>query len=180
MVHKYIWGRRVIGISGFLIWSNILMKLIFNPCGEFRWSPEGPVGKIHSPYLHDGASGSFSYLLKSVHTLKREWCAESNGKLPHLFILSKTVTLVHGFAQSKTCLWTELQPRFLSLQWKTCHWAELHTWCLNFLWRTFPWAEQLWYIDYIYRGWKGNKDHYCKWLFMLYGTKMSLQLFFLF
>ena len=26
--------------------------------------------------------------------LKREWAAESNGKLPHLFIPSKTATLV--------------------------------------------------------------------------------------
>ena len=33
----YIWGRRVIVISGSLIWSKILMELIFNPCGEFRW-----------------------------------------------------------------------------------------------------------------------------------------------
>ena len=29
--------------------------------------------------------------------LKREWGAESNGKLPHLFIPSKTVTLVSEF-----------------------------------------------------------------------------------
>ena len=29
-------GRRVIGISGSLIWSETLMELIFNPCGEFR------------------------------------------------------------------------------------------------------------------------------------------------
>ena len=29
--------------------------------------------------------------------LKREWGAESNGKLPHLFIVSKTATLVAGF-----------------------------------------------------------------------------------
>ena len=29
------WGRRVIGISGSLIWSETLMELIFNPCGEF-------------------------------------------------------------------------------------------------------------------------------------------------
>ena len=28
-------GRRVIGISGSLIWSKSLMKLIFNPGGEF-------------------------------------------------------------------------------------------------------------------------------------------------
>ena len=30
--------------------------------------------------------------------LKREWCAESNGKLPHLFIPNKTATLVPEFA----------------------------------------------------------------------------------
>ena len=29
-------GRRVIGVSGSLIWSKTLMDLIFNPCGEFR------------------------------------------------------------------------------------------------------------------------------------------------
>ena len=30
--------------------------------------------------------------------LKRVWGPESNGKLPHLFIPSKTATLVHEFA----------------------------------------------------------------------------------
>ena len=30
--------------------------------------------------------------------LQREWGAESNGKLPHLFIFSKTATLVPEFA----------------------------------------------------------------------------------
>ena len=30
--------------------------------------------------------------------LKREWRAESNGKLPHLFIPSKTATFVPTFA----------------------------------------------------------------------------------
>ena len=30
--------------------------------------------------------------------LKREWVAESNGKLPHLFIPSKTATFVPEFA----------------------------------------------------------------------------------
>ena len=30
--------------------------------------------------------------------LKREWGVESNGKLPHLFIPSKTAILVPGFA----------------------------------------------------------------------------------
>ena len=32
----YDGGRRVIGISGSLIWSKTLVELIFNPCGEFR------------------------------------------------------------------------------------------------------------------------------------------------
>ena len=74
------------------------MELIFNPCGEFRWSPEGPVSQIHRPHLHAGVPGLFSDLLRSVQMLKREWCAESKGKLPHLFIPSKTATLISEFA----------------------------------------------------------------------------------
>ena len=31
----------------------------FNPFGEFRWSPEGPVSEIHSPHLHIGTPGIF-------------------------------------------------------------------------------------------------------------------------
>ena len=42
--------------------------------------------------------GIFSDLLRFVQIPKREWGAESNGKLPHLFILSKTATLVPEFA----------------------------------------------------------------------------------
>ena len=84
----------MIGISGSLIWSKTLMEVIFNPCSEFRWSPGDPVSQIHSPHLHDGGPGIFSDLLRSVQLLNREWCAESNGKLPHLFILYKTATLV--------------------------------------------------------------------------------------
>ena len=85
-------------ISGSLIWLNILMELTFNPCNEFRWSPEGPVSQIHSPHLHAGSPGIFSDLLMSVQMRKRKWGAESNGKLPHLFIHSKTATFVHEFA----------------------------------------------------------------------------------
>ena len=80
----YIRRRRVIGISGSLIWPKTLMELIFNPCGEFRCSPEGPVSQIHSPHLLVGAPGIFSDLLRSVQMLKREWGAESNRKLPNL------------------------------------------------------------------------------------------------
>ena len=41
----------MIGISGSLIWLKTPMELIFNPCDEFRRSPEGPVSQIHSPHL---------------------------------------------------------------------------------------------------------------------------------
>ena len=86
------------GITGSLIWSKTLMELIFNPCGEFQLSPEGLVSQIQSPHLHVGAPGIFSNLLRSVQMLKREWSAESNGKLPQLFITSKTANLVTEFA----------------------------------------------------------------------------------
>ena len=94
----FIRGRMVIVISGSLIWTRTLMELIFNPCGEFWWSPERPVSQIHSPHLHIGAPGIFSDLLGSVQKLKREWGAESHVKLPHLFIYRKTTTLVPEFA----------------------------------------------------------------------------------
>ena len=95
----FMWYKK---LSLYPIWLKILMELIFNPCGEFRWSPEDPVSEIHSPHLLVCVPGIFSYLLRSVQMLKREWGAESNGKLPHQFIPVK------------------LQPWFLSLQWKTC------------------------------------------------------------
>ena len=44
------------------------------------------------------APGIFSDILRSVQMLKRKWGAESNGKLPHLYIPSKTATLVPQFA----------------------------------------------------------------------------------
>ena len=115
--------RRVIGISGSLIWSKTLMELIFNSCGEFLWSPEGPLSQIHSPHLHVAAPGIFSRLLRSAQMLKREWGAESNGNLLHYSSLVK------------------LQTLFLSLRWKTCLWAELHHWCLSLQCKTCSWTE---------------------------------------
>ena len=112
----------MIAISGSLIWSKTLMELIFNPCGKFWLSPEGPVSQIHS-HLLVGAPGLFSDLLRSVQMLKREWGKESNGKLLLLFI------------PSKTAAW------FLSLRWKTCLWAELQHWCMNLQWKICNWAE---------------------------------------
>ena len=85
-------------ISGSLTWSKTLMELIFNPRTDLK---------------------------RSVQMLKREWGAKSNGEPPHLFISSKSVTLVPEFAvedlsldRTSTlvpafALWTELQPWFL-------------------------------------------------------------------
>ena len=67
-------------------------------CGEFLWSPEDPISQIHFPHPHVGAPVIFSDLLSSLHILNIEWGAESNGKLPHLFIPGKTAALVHECA----------------------------------------------------------------------------------
>ena len=116
-------GWRVIGVFGSLIWSKTLMERIFNPYGEFGWSLEGPVSQIYSPHLNVGAPEIFSDLLRSVQMLKGEKAEESNRKLRHLFIPSKTATWFQSL-QWKTCLRAEVQPWCLSLQWKTCPWAE--------------------------------------------------------
>ena len=42
--------------------------------------------------------GAFSDLLRPIQMLKREWGAESNGKLLNLFIPTKIATLVPEFA----------------------------------------------------------------------------------
>ena len=55
--------------------------------------------------------------------LKREWDAESFGKLPHLFIPSKTAALVPEFAVEDLPS-AELQPMFLRLYGRTYPWAE--------------------------------------------------------
>ena len=103
MFYPYKVWRRIIGISESLIWSKTLMALIFNPwCGEFRWSPEGPVSQIHSPHLHAGAPGITSDLLRSVQMLKREWVKKATKSYRNYSSLVK------------------LQPWFQSLWWKTC------------------------------------------------------------
>ena len=66
------------------------MELIFNPCGDF--------GEARRAYLHAGVPEIFSDLLSSVQMLKRMWCAESNGKLPNLFIPRKIAALFPEFA----------------------------------------------------------------------------------
>ena len=61
---------------------------MFNPCGEFRRA-QLTKSTVLAPTLVP---------LGSFQMPKREWVAESNGKLPHLFIPSKTATLVPNFA----------------------------------------------------------------------------------
>ena len=81
----------MIGISGSLIWSKTLMELILTSMVNFSEVQRAQLDKFT---LLAGAPGIFSDLLRSVQMLKREWGAESNGKLLHLFIPSKTVTFV--------------------------------------------------------------------------------------
>ena len=88
----------MIGICESLIWSKTLRGLIFNSCCEFRSSPEGPFSQIHSPHLHGMTPGIFSDLLRSVKILKGEWGAESNWKLPHVSIPSKTAAWIPELA----------------------------------------------------------------------------------
>ena len=106
-----------------LVKKKNLMELIFNSCGKFRWSPEGPVFHIYSPHFHAAALGIFSGLLRSVQLIKKEWGSESNGKLPHLFIPSKPATLVPEFAVEDLLLGSTaaLVPEFSV---KSCPWAE--------------------------------------------------------
>ena len=124
-------GPKEIGISGSLILSKTQMELIFISCGEFRWSPEGSVSQIHSPHLLAGAPGIFSDLLMSAQMLKREWGAESNGKLLHLFIPSKTSTVVPDFVVEDLALGRTavLIPEFAvkNLSLGRSHWWWIYT-----------------------------------------------------
>ena len=70
---------------------------------------------MNSPHVHVGAPGIFSDLSRSVQMRKREWGAESNGKLPHYSFPGKTAALVSQFAV-KDLPSAELQPRYLLLQ----------------------------------------------------------------
>ena len=93
-IHNVLRGQGWLGFPDLWSGKKKLIQLIFNPCGEFRWSPYGPVSQTRPPHLHAGAPGIFSDLLRSVQMLKRECGAESNGKK----ILSKTATMVPEFA----------------------------------------------------------------------------------
>ena len=68
---------------------------LFNLCGDFQWSSKGSVSQIHSPHLHAGALGIFLISFKVCSDAKEKMGC---GKVPHLFIFSKTTTFVPAFA----------------------------------------------------------------------------------
>ena len=116
LIRNYIFHGSEGWFSGSLILSR---TLIFNPYGEFLWSPEGPVSQIHSPHLHVGAPWIFTDLLRSAQMLKREWVWKATGSYRTYSIPRKTAALVPAFAVEDLPS-TKLQPRFLRLQWRTC------------------------------------------------------------
>ena len=83
--------------SGQNPWWNWYLTSVVN-FGEV-WARQ-----IHSPNLHAGTPGIFSDLSTCVQMLKREWGAESNEKLLHLFIPRKTATFVPEFFSERPAL----------------------------------------------------------------------------
>ena len=96
-----MWGRRVIGISGSLIWSKTLKELIFNPCGWILVSLEGPVSQstlLTSTLVPLGSFHIYSDAKERVGC-RKQW--EATAPIESL---------------------VKQQPWFLSLGWKTCLW----------------------------------------------------------
>ena len=102
---------------------KIMKEQIFNPCGEFHWSSQGPVSQFHYPHLNVGAPGIFSDLLGPLQILKRNGCGKQQEANAVIKSLVKTDALIPEFAVEDLPS-AELQPRFLRLQWRTYHWAE--------------------------------------------------------
>ena len=143
-----MWGRRVIGISGSLFWSKTLMEQIFNACGEFRWSPEGPHTKVHSPHPHAYDPGIFSDLLRFVQIRKRKWGAEGNGKLAHLFVPDKTAVMVPEFAVEDLPS-AELRVLVPALAMKDLS-LRRTLWWWWWWWCCWWWWWWWWYLMYIF------------------------------
>ena len=118
-----IMGRRARGISGSLIWPKTLMELIFNPCGKFWGSPEGPIRQIHSPHLHVCPWDLFRSFNVCSDAKQKVGCEKQQEATASI---QSPVKLQPWFQSLwwKTCLWTELQPTFLRSKLRTCHWAE--------------------------------------------------------
>ena len=80
--------------SGRKPWWNWYLTLLVN----FSEVQRAQLAKSTLLTSKPGPPGIIPDLLRSVQMLKREWGVESNGKLPHQFIPSKTATLIPEFA----------------------------------------------------------------------------------
>ena len=78
------------------------MELIFNPCGEFRWSPEGPVSHSLSSPPRWCPRDLFRTFNVCSDAKERVECGKQQEATAPIQSLVK------------------LQPWFLSLRWKTC------------------------------------------------------------
>ena len=88
-------GQSVIWISRSLIWSKTLMELMFNPCGEVKRAQLAKSTLLPSTLMPLEFSRSFKVCSDAK---ERERGTKSSRKLLHLFIPSKTTTLVPEFA----------------------------------------------------------------------------------
>ena len=103
----FVRGRRLIGISRFFILSKTLIGLIFNLCGEFRWSPEGSVSQNMLSSPPRWCPWDLFRSLKVCSDAKeRVGCGKQWEATAPIQSLVK------------------LQPRFLHIHWRTCPWAE--------------------------------------------------------
>ena len=110
--------KKVIGISGSLIWSKTLMELIGYLTPVVNFCEDRRAQLVKSTHLHVGAPRIFSDLLRSVQMLKREsGLRKATGSYCTYLSLNVQPWLLS--LQWKTCLGTELQLRFLRLQRKT-------------------------------------------------------------
>ena len=121
---KQFWGRRVIGISGSLIWSKPWWNWYLTPVVNF--------GKVRRAQLEKSTLLTSSLVpLGSFQIFEGLSDAKESG-----------VRKVMGSYRTYSSL-VKLQPKFLSLQWKTCLWAELQPWCLSFAVNDLPLGRTL-------------------------------------
>ena len=142
------------------------MEQIFNPCGEFRWSLEGPVSQIHSPYLHVGPLGFFKICSDAKERVG--WGKQREATAPIQSLV-------------------KLQLWLLNLRWKTCHrqkysldscaCSEEPIFALNtliiinmpcFWWFVLVISSVIMLVSFIYRNYIVSHSHYLSLTFPLY------------